>query len=122
MPNGTFDDDRGAVSIGPLGDNVSLKPSVLDVGCEMMVDFVAWDDVAGMPSRRCGRTPTVGTNGLYRYCRRHMRMVADAGATTLQYDDARVVDCPDASSSIGSDAPASVHGAADRPIASRTPH
>jgi hypothetical protein len=32
--------------------------------------------------------PSVGGNGLYRYCERHMRMVADAGATTLVWDAA----------------------------------
>jgi hypothetical protein len=101
VPNGTFDDDRAPdvpstrndrlhpgqiipvagnerMSIGLPGDNVSLDPIVIDDGCAMMV---------GRGMRRCGATPTVGTNGIYRLCRRHMRMVADAGATTLKYDD-----------------------------------
>lgn len=98
MPNGTFDDEReGFVASRDYGY------SIIDEGCAMMV---------GSPvvAIACGRAPTVGGNGLYRYCARHMQMVADAGATTLQYDDTPVVDDPDVPSPIDSDAPASVHG------------
>jgi hypothetical protein len=54
------------------------------VACEMIVGSLE-------DERRCNATPTVGGNGLYRYCQHHMRVVAAAGATTLQYDDQPVI-------------------------------
>lgn len=109
MPNGTFDDERDAIDDLALAVTVGRANGESAVirrdGCAMMVG--SFDDAAA-----CGATPTAGGNGLYRYCERHMQMVSDAGATTLQWDDARVVDDP--ASPIDSDAPASVHGASER--------
>src|SRR5678815_2456213 len=52
-----------------------------EAGCEMMIVIGALDEATP-----CGKRPTVGTNGLYRYCAHHMKMCADAGATTLVWD------------------------------------
>ena len=51
--------------------------------CQMMLD-----GPDGPNPRSCGATPTIGTNGRYRYCKPHMQMVRDAGATTLKWDRA----------------------------------
>lgn len=59
-----------------LGGSLAATP------CQVMFGWAP-----GSPSERpCGATPTVGGNGLYRYCERHMRMAAKAGATTLERD------------------------------------
>lgn len=53
--------------------------------CEMMLDGPNVEH-----PKSCGVTPTVGTNGLYRYCAHHMELVKNAGATTLVYDPQEV--------------------------------
>lgn len=45
--------------------------------CEMMLSAPGEDE------RSCGASPTVGGNGLYRYCERHMRLIGQALGTTL---------------------------------------
>lgn len=58
-------------------------------GCQMTLGAIRADGPEQLEGRACGATPTVGGNGLYRYCEGHFRMVAGAGATTLVRDDPR---------------------------------
>jgi len=51
----------------------------MDETCQMMLSGPG-------EGLRCHVRPTVGGNGMYRYCERHMRMAADASATTLVWD------------------------------------
>lgn len=62
-------------------NEVPAGPWTRDHPCEMSLSAPGEE-----PYRACGATPTIGHNGLYRYCARHMQICEDAGATTLVYD------------------------------------
>lgn len=64
------------------GDALAAGLDPAKIPCQMMLG----GGPGSLTERPCGTTPTVGGNGLYRYCERHMRMAASAGATTLQRD------------------------------------
>jgi hypothetical protein len=61
---------------------VGAMTAPAEIACEMMIDGPNVER-----PRSCGALPTVGTNGLYRYCDHHMAIQAGAGATTLKFDD-----------------------------------
>jgi hypothetical protein len=66
--------------VGPPRGKTVTTPS--EIACEMMIDGPNVEH-----PRSCGALPTVGTNGIYRYCEHHMARQAAAGATTLVFDD-----------------------------------
>jgi hypothetical protein len=71
-----------ATGAGEQMEQQRLGGSFAATPCQVMFGWAP-----GSPTERpCGATPTVGGNGLYRYCEHHMRMAAKAGATTLQRD------------------------------------